>query len=265
MLHTDDGRYTPTEGWIPESRERVSVVAGENKKGESYSKDPFSSSDWQTIAQHTDAVFQRMTKILDSLGIADVWRHQLQEAVRWHDAGKAHPAFQARLKAEVPERSQNYPVAKAPDNAWHKGRLPNKPKIGDDRRKYFRHEMASGLLALQNNRSDLISYLAIAHHGKVRLSIRSMPGEYKPENGRRFARGVWDGDRISEISLGGDVKMAATTIDLSYMDMGDGPNGPSWLSRMIALRDSPDLGPFRLAYMEALIKVADERASRGGA
>jgi hypothetical protein len=32
---------------------------------------------------------------------------------------------------------------------------------------------------------------------------------------------------------------------------------------MLALRDSSDLGPFRLSYMEALMKAADERASGG--
>jgi CRISPR-associated endonuclease/helicase Cas3 len=115
-----------------------------------------------------------------------------------------------------------------------------------------------------NGKSDLASYLVAAHHGKVRLSIRSLPGEYKPSNGERFARGVWEGDRVPEIDLGGGVRVAANTINLSYMDLGDGPDGPSWLSRTTMLRDSPDVGPFRLAYMEALIKAADEIASRGG-
>jgi CRISPR-associated endonuclease/helicase Cas3 len=42
---------------------------------------------------------------------------------------------------------------------------------------------------------------------------------------------------------------------------GSDERGPSWLARMLNLRDRDDLGPFRLALMEALLKAADERAS----
>jgi CRISPR-associated endonuclease/helicase Cas3 len=48
------------------------------------------------------------------------------------------------------------------------------------------------------------------------------------------------------------------------MDLGHGVNGASWLARALELRDQPDIGPFRLAFMEALMKAADERASGGG-
>lgn len=43
------------------------------------------------------------------------------------------------------------------------------------------------------------------------------------------------------------------------MQMGDGPHGPSWLARAISQRDR--LGPFRLAYLEALLRAADMRIS----
>jgi CRISPR-associated endonuclease/helicase Cas3 len=44
------------------------------------------------------------------------------------------------------------------------------------------------------------------------------------------------------------------------MHIGQGPLGPSWLARMIALRDG--MGPFRLAYLETLLRAADMRASQ---
>ena len=63
--------------------------------------------------------------------------------------------------------------------------------------------------------------------------------------------------------------MPPTKLTLSYMVLGDdAATGPSWLSRVLALRDDPNLGPFRLGFLEGLIKCADERASRraqGGA
>ena len=136
-------------------------------------------------------------------------------------------------------------------------------------RRVFRHELASGLLAMMHGQEDLVAYLAASHHGKVRLSIRSLPTETKPsEPGRRFARGIWDGelipDAIADVDLGGGVNMSATAIDLSFMELGDGPRGPSWLARTLALRDRPDLGPLRLTLLEALLKAADERASGAG-
>ena len=36
---------------------------------------------------------------------------------------------------------------------------------------------------------------------------------------------------------------------------------PSWSERILALRDSGDLGPLRLAFWETLLRAADERAS----
>ena len=45
------------------------------------------------------------------------------------------------------------------------------------------------------------------------------------------------------------------------MQMGDGPHGESWLARVLQLRDSLHIGPFRLAYWETLLRVADWRAS----
>jgi CRISPR-associated endonuclease/helicase Cas3 len=35
----------------------------------------------------------------------------------------------------------------------------------------------------------------------------------------------------------------------------------SWTEVACSLRDDPALGPFRLAYLEALVRVADWRAS----
>ena len=264
MLRANEGRYTEETGWDPKSKSPVTIVPlTERRPGDRYTDDETTASDWGTIAEHTDDVIRTMTKIMDDLGLKDETRSILLEACRWHDSGKAHSAFQAKIEPDELRKFPHPPAAKAPREAWRRGRLPNHFRESDGRRKYFRHELVSGILALQNAEPDLVAYLAAAHHGKVRLSIRSMPDEYLPPNGGRFARGVWEGDKVAEVDLGGGIRLPATTLDLSYMDLGYGPNGSSWLSRMLGLRDSPDLGPFRLSYMEALMKAADERASGG--
>jgi CRISPR-associated endonuclease/helicase Cas3 len=133
--------------------------------------------------------------------------------------------------------------------------------------KGFRHELASALAWLQAGPKDqpdrdLVAYLIAAHHGKVRLSIRSLPDEKPTPNdvGRLFARGVWDGDKIPAVQLDKSASTLPVTLDLSPMKMGDTLSGqPSWLSRMINLRDR--IGLFRIAYYETLLRAADWQAS----
>ena len=125
----------------------------------------------------------------------------------------------------------------------------------------FRHELASALALLRTGASDLTVYLAACHHGKVRLSIRALPGEKSPdEPWRRFARGIWEGEALPAVELGDGVTKEEVELNLEPMLLGAGENGArSWLTRMIALRDR--LGVFRLAFLESLIRAADVRAS----
>lgn len=58
----------------------------------------------------------------------------------------------------------------------------------------------------------------------------------------------------------GKIAVPSVTLDLSFMQMGEGQHGPSWVARTVALRDR--LGPFRLAFLETLLRASDTRASR---
>jgi CRISPR-associated endonuclease/helicase Cas3 len=111
--------------------------------------------------------------------------------------------------------------------------------------------------------ADLIAFLIAAHHGKVRASIRSLPNENRPaEENCRFARGIWDGDELPQVDLGHSHIVPTTQLDLGLMELGEGESGASWLARVLALRH--EYGPFRLSYLETLLRVADWRGSKAG-
>jgi CRISPR-associated endonuclease/helicase Cas3 len=53
--------------------------------------------------------------------------------------------------------------------------------------------------------------------------------------------------------------MPPVTLSLAVMELGEGPMGPSWAERTQRLLAAH--GPFRLAWLEALVRIADWRAS----
>ena len=107
----------------------------------------------------------------------------------------------------------------------------------------------------------MVAYLIAAHHGKVRLNLRPLPAE-RPATGEgspRFARGVWEGDVIPSVDLGGG-EWTGGALVLSVMELGEHPEtGASWTERTRNLLSQ--YGPFRLAWLEALVRIADWQAS----
>jgi CRISPR-associated endonuclease/helicase Cas3 len=244
------GGYDTSRGWDPESTQSVPVVPAARSQEEGNDDDHLTYQHYtQTLAAHSREVRERMSLIVEALlclheGLLP-YREELLEAALHHDWGKAHPVFQATVNPSGDDQL----IAKS-------------KKPGAHKRKHFRHELASALALLQTGASDLCVYLAAAHHGKVRLSIRALPGEIKPgQEGTKFARGVYDGDSLPHVRFDGSLK-EPLTIDLEPMQLGLSPGGArSWMERMLDLRDRPDLGVFKLAYLEALMVAADCRAS----
>jgi CRISPR-associated endonuclease/helicase Cas3 len=246
LLHVSEGKYTADYGWWPESVDAVvSVVSGDSEMERNDADQKTYKKYRQTLEAHTEQVCEEMRRLLEQLpGMGLELHHdELAAAARFHDWGKAHPVMQETLQGSSPPYIEL--LAKSAGNGKHS-------------RKFFRHELASALAMIGAGESDLAAYVAAAHHGRIRVVVRSMPGERVA--GRERVRGIEDGERLLACSLGSSVERPETAITLEQVKLGCAPDGAgSWTDRVVRLRD--ELGPFRLAYLEMLLRIADETAS----
>jgi len=90
------------------------------------------------------------------------------------------------------------------------------------------------------------------------MSLRAMPTEEAGEGVTRFARGIWEGDTLPALGFDGE-HSDETELKLALMEIGEGEQGPSWTERSLKLLVHH--GPFRLAWLETLVRLADWRAS----
>ena len=107
--------------------------------------------------------------------------------------------------------------------------------------------MASALAALEQGEPELITYLLMSHHGKVRLRLEPFP--WQARDGP--LHGVVDGEPLPH------VEGISPVVPLRHPPRG---LGKGWLP--LASRLLSTLGPFQLAWLEAVIREADQRASR---
>ena len=112
---------------------------------------------------------------------------------------------------------------------------------------------------------DLLAYLVCAHHGKVRQAWHASPSDQEANDGRLRIRGVRDGEELPQLTLtaidGSHIDLPASTLHLALAGAGLNPlTGKGWTERVLGLLERH--GPFTLAWLEALLRAADQRASR---
>jgi CRISPR-associated endonuclease/helicase Cas3 len=225
------GGYDPVAGWLPASSEPVPELELPVDGGSTEDRSSFRSSVAVTLQRHLSDAREEAQALCTALAISPSLAAPLQRAAWLHDIGKAHAVFQATMRANGCGAGQ---WAKAP--GW--GSRHGRPG--------FRHELASALAALQQGEEPLVSYLLMAHHGKIRLQLQPFP----------WARdgplhGVEEGDLLPAV----EGVSGATVLRFPPTGLGKG-----WLPLCRRLLEQH--GPFTLAWLEAVIREADLRASR---
>lgn len=206
---------------------------------------------WMELEKHLSKAEHEARQLAANLvpELAD----ELATAGRWHDIGKALERdgtegtvspFQKMLR-----EAGSYEPPHPRDAVYYaKSNGYGGPSCK------FRHEVASTLAYLtEKDADDLIAWLVMAHHGKVRMTPM-------PWRDRRM-------DDVAGVRLGDRVPAGAVVLvgreeacDLDPDMLLPARCHPGWQGRIVKLLE--EHGPQYLAYLETLVRVADWRAGR---
>ena len=193
------------------------------------------------LQDHQNRVESRLNAAIGKMGLSSEIKSALLLAARYHDIGKTDPRFQAWLRGctfwEVngPEllAKSNYPASKIK----HFQKLSEVPDG-------FRHELLSTLIvgksamAADHPERDLLLHLIASHHGYCRASAPVVP-DTEPE-------------AFTTTIEGETIEYAGHSAPLAHF--GEGVPERFW-------RLTRRFGWWGLAYLETLLRIADQRES----
>lgn len=266
LAASEAGHYTTTLGWDPAATTPVTetdVVVDPLAQASDEAADDDRLShlgQWVQLSVHLSDTAKRARDLLDDHGetLPEPVREAVVSAAALHDLGKVHPVFQAALRASAGDDED------VPDGlTWAKS---SRRKRAPYSRPHFRHELVSAVLLLSDagrsllpDEEELTVYLVAAHHGRIRLGMRSLAHDRDPDQlGRTTVLGVVHGEKLASIDVG-RVHLPATMLEVEGLTALGGRG--SWARLSLPLRDRDDLGVFRLGWLEAVVRLADWIAS----
>lgn len=221
--------------------------------------------DWVRLDQHSEDTRDHAAALLSVIApdLPDGPARFAVTAAYLHDVGKAHKIWQDALCSLAPEERQHEITAGRP---WAKSGTDKLLRFEGG--VAFRHELAS-LLILDGPLNDLLvgapdvdlaKYLVLAHHGKLRVQVRD-PGDLAVlaagEASDHKLLGLEEGTTTDIPPLLGQPS-TQLTVNLDQFRLG---GERPWTCTALRLCDR--YGPFVLAYLETIVRVADWRASAG--
>ena len=241
---------------------------------------------WRNIADHTKEVGDELTEVLRHLMLEnEPERTALATSVPWHDIGKNLPDWQTAVddaleKAGITGKDEHKPFAKfslseSPSLRDLTGRELQK-EIARLKRMFrpgVAHEVAAALAFRQAEQTrlgsgrdaDLASllaeYLIMSHHGHVRKVLRDeIPRFPESRDDTETVRGIVHGGPLPAVTINGQ-SLGCDALSTDCRKMGrSATDGHESYTRGV-LRLLEHYGPFRLAYLEAIFRASDVRAS----
>ncbi len=203
---------------------RLLVVEAWRADGQALESEPAIAARPYPLRAHLDEVAAEAWRIAERVGLPPQWCELFELAGWWHDHGKNRALWQLAANAPLPRRP--LPAgALATEDAWAKTEGPFLPRLLGGYRHEFGSladaEQAPRLRSLDSEARDLVLHLITAHHGHGRPSIRPVDPLAPPSTLERRA---------------GQVALRFTRLQRRF-------------------------GPWGLAWLEALLRAADRRAS----